>query len=136
MGITYVDAEVTGPTGKSEAVRLLVDSGATYTLLPEQVWKAIELEPTREISFRLADGSRMVRQASECYISLDHGEGHSPVILGEPGDVGLLGVVTLENFGPVFNPLSRTLHPMRFLLMAAGGGSREHTALQTPQSSK
>ena len=116
MGITYVDAVVTGPTGKQEALERLVDSGASYSLLPEQVWRANELEPTREISFRLADGSRMVRQVSECYISLDDGEGHSPVILGEPGDVGLLGVVTLEILGLVFNPFSRTLHPMRHLI--------------------
>ena len=42
MGITYVDAGAIGPTGKRASVRLLVDSGATYSLLPEQVWKAIE----------------------------------------------------------------------------------------------
>ena len=49
MGITYVDAEATGPTGKRVPVRLMVDSGASYSLLPEDVWTAIELEPTREI---------------------------------------------------------------------------------------
>jgi hypothetical protein len=46
------------------------------------------------------------------------GESHSPVILGEPGDAPLLGVVTLENLGLVFNPFTRTLHPMRLLLAA------------------
>ena len=44
------------------------------------------------------------------------GDGHSPVILGEPGDEALLGVVTLEMIGLVFNPFTRTLHPMRLLL--------------------
>jgi hypothetical protein len=44
------------------------------------------------------------------------GDGHSPVILGEPGDSALLGVVTLENLGLVFNPFTRTLHPMKLLL--------------------
>ena len=62
MGITYVEAEAIGPTGKREAVRLLVDSGATYSLLPENIWRAIELEPTREMSFSLADGTQVVRQ--------------------------------------------------------------------------
>jgi hypothetical protein len=32
------------------------------------------------------------------------------------GDDALLGVVTLEMLGLVFNPFSRTLHPMRLLL--------------------
>ena len=118
MGITYVDAEATGPTGKRAPVRLMVDSGATYSLLPEDVWKAIGLEPTREHSFSMADGTQIARRISECNLSLEHGEGHSPVILGEPGDSGLLGVVTLEILGLVLNPFSRTLHPMRALLMS------------------
>ncbi len=58
------------------------------------------------------------RQVSECYLMLLHGEGHTPVILGEPGDAeALLGVVTLEILGLVFNPFSRTLQPMRPLLI-------------------
>ena len=116
MGITYVDAEAVGPTGKRETVRLLVDSGATYTLLPENVWRAIELEPTREMNFSLADGTQVQRRISTCWLVLEQGEDHTPVILGEPGDAGLLGVVTLEILGLVFNPFSRTLHPMRMLL--------------------
>ena len=120
MGITYVEAVAVGPTGKREAVRLLVDSGATYSLLPERVWRAIELEPTREMSFSLADGTQVVRRISGCWLSLEQGEGHSPVILGEPGDEGLLGVVTLEILGLVLNPFNRTLQPLRAMLMGLG----------------
>ena len=39
--------------------------------------------------------------------------GHTPVILGEPRDDALLGVVTLEEMGLVFNPFERSLQPMR-----------------------
>ena len=117
MGITYVEAEAFGPTGKRESVRLLVDSGATYSLLPEQVWKAIELTPQREMGFTIADGTVVHHHVSECYLALSQVEGHTPVILGEPGDEGLLGVVTLEILGLVLNPFTRTLQPMRALLM-------------------
>ena len=41
MGVTYVDGRVTGPTGHSERIRFLVDSGAQYSLLPSDVWKRI-----------------------------------------------------------------------------------------------
>jgi predicted aspartyl protease len=115
MGITYISGTVTGPKGE-RTLDFLVDSGATYTLLPFDVWQAIGLTPKRSITFALADGSKVERAVSECHIALDVGEGHSPVILGEPGDDALLGVVTLETIGLVFNPFSRTLHPMRFLL--------------------
>lgn len=115
MGITYICGTVTGPKGQ-RTLDFLVDSGATYTLLPFEVWQAIGLDPKRTLTFALADGTKVERAISECHIALEAGEGHSPVILGEPGDDALLGVVTLENIGLVFNPFSRTLHPMRLLL--------------------
>ncbi|MEM3547366.1 MAG: aspartyl protease family protein [Candidatus Bathyarchaeia archaeon] len=116
MGITYVEGRVRGPTGEAD-VRFLVDSGVVYSLLPEEVWKRIGLTPMREHEFILADGSTVKRKVSECYISLPQGECHTPVILGEADDQALLGVVTLEILGLVFNPFKRTLQPMRMLLI-------------------
>ncbi len=116
MGITYVEGRVRGSTEKEESVRFLVDSGATYSLLPEKVWHAIGLRPMREHTFTLADGSVTTRKVSECYILLPLGEAHTPVILGEADDEALLGVVTLEILGLVLDPFKRTLKPMRMLL--------------------
>jgi clan AA aspartic protease len=116
MGITYIEGEVTGSNGKRATVRFLVDSGATYTLLPHEAWQAIALSPKRAVTFTLADGTAIERKVSECHIALPQGEGHTPVILGEPGDEPLLGTVTLEILGLVLNPFSRTLQPMRMLL--------------------
>ncbi|MBI4201994.1 MAG: aspartyl protease family protein [Chloroflexi bacterium] len=116
MGITYIEGTVRGPTGTEAAVRFLLDSGATYSLLPKPVWERIGLAPRRRLTFTLADGTPVERDVSECYIVLPQGEGHTPVILGEPDDEALLGIVTLKVLGLVFNPFSRTLHPMRMLL--------------------
>lgn len=116
MGVTYLEGRVEGPTGKPERVRFLVDSGATYSLLPRTVWKAIGLKPRRKVSFTLADGTTVARSVSEAVIELPQGKGHTPVILGEAGDEALLGVVTLEILGLVLNPFDRTLHPMRMML--------------------
>jgi len=116
MGITYAEGKLTGPTGKQTTVRFLVDSGATYTLVPHDVWKALDLVEKRTVTFSLADGTPVERRVSECHIALAQGEGHTPVILGEPGDEALLGVVTLEELGLVFHPFKRTLEPMRMLL--------------------
>lgn len=113
MGITYIEGEVKGPDGDSETVEFLVDSGATYSLLPERVWKNLGLEPKRTESFSLADGTEIERPVSECEISLPQGEGHTPVILGEPDEDPLLGVVTLEVLGLVFHPFKRELQTMK-----------------------
>ncbi len=116
MGITFVDGKVEGPTGK-EDVRFLIDSGATYSLLPYRIWNSIGLKAKRSLEFTLADGTIIKRDVSECHIELPQGEGHTPVILGEGSDDALLGVVTLEILGLVLNPFNRTLQPMKMMLV-------------------
>lgn len=116
MGITYAEGTLTSPNGQQATVRFLVDSGAIYTLVPHDVWKALDLVPKRTVRFSLADGTPIERPVSECHITLPQGDGHTPVILGEPGDEALLGAVTLEELGLVLHPFKRTLEPMRMLL--------------------
>ena len=115
MGLTYVDGFVSS-NGTKEPVTFLVDSGATYTVLPQAVWQQMGLKPKRTVSCSLADGTRLERSVSECMISLEQGESHTPVILGEESDEALLGVVTLEILGLGLNPFERTLQQMRVLL--------------------
>ncbi len=118
VGISYVQGTVRGPTGKEASARFLIDSGATYSLLPDTLWQTIGLAPKREMEFVLADGTTVRRPVSECHLSLPQGEGHTPVVLGQPGDAeALLGVVTLEILGLVFDPFRRVLHPMRALMV-------------------
>jgi clan AA aspartic protease len=117
VGLSYIQGTVRGPTG-ARSVRFLIDSGAVHSLLPEDMWQAIGLGPKREMDFALADGTTIRRAVSECHLSLPQGEAHTPVVLGQPGDAEpLLGVVTLEILGLVFDPFHRTLHPMRALLV-------------------
>src|SRR5438128_1147655 len=116
MGITYVEGTVAGPKGKQTTVEFLIDSGAKYTLLPLKSWKAIGLKPQRSLTFILADGTKVKRSISECYINLPQGETHTAVVLGKRGDEALLGVVTLEELGLVLNPFQRSLQPARMLL--------------------
>ena len=113
MGITYIDGTVKGPSGRTEQVTFFVDSGAKYTLLPYAVWQSLGLEPKREHTFALLDGTMLRKKISECHITLELGETHTPAILGEPDDQALLGTVTLDELGLVLHPFSRTLHPMR-----------------------
>ena len=116
MGVPYVEGEVKGPDGRKAAVRLLVDSGASYSVLPEKDWQAIGGKRKRSARFTLADGTQVERAISECHITLPQGDAHTPVVLGQRDDEPLLGVVTLEILGLVLNPFNRTLQPMRMLL--------------------
>jgi clan AA aspartic protease len=116
MGVMFIEGTVTGPTGKRAALKFLVDSGVTYTLLPWRVWRAIGLKPMDSIKLSLADGTEVERKVSECRIALPQGRRSTPVLLGEKGDEALLGTVTLEELRLVLNPFTRQLQPMRMLL--------------------
>lgn len=116
MGLTYVKGVAQNATGKRVNVKFLVDSGASYTLLPYQVWRTLGLKSMEVIRCELADGTEVERRLSECLLELDHRQRHTPVILGEKDDTALLGAITLEEFGLVLNPFTRELQPMRMML--------------------
>ncbi len=116
MGITFVAGTLTGPGGDTAEVEFMVDSGATYSVVPYETWQRLGIRPKRRVTLRLADGTEIQRAVGECHFTFEQGDGTSPVILGEPGDTALLGAVTLEVIGLVLNPLTRTLHPMQMLL--------------------
>ena len=65
MGLTFIQATVAGTRGRKRTLRFLVDSGASYTVLPEKVWKGIGLRPRRELTFTLADGPELPRKVSQ-----------------------------------------------------------------------
>jgi hypothetical protein len=48
MGITYAPGVLTGPTGKQAPVEFLVDSGAVRSLVPHDIWKALDPVPRRK----------------------------------------------------------------------------------------
>jgi len=52
MGLTKIKTEV-GRRNPQE-VDFLVDSGASYTVLPEKVWKSLGLKPFEKMEFVLA----------------------------------------------------------------------------------
>jgi clan AA aspartic protease len=118
MGLTDVLMEVANPRAPSKRLRakFLVDSGATYSVLPEALWRALKLKPEEMVEFALADGSSVERGVTEARFFYAGRARTAPAILGSRGDVPLLGVVTLENLGLMLNPLRRELVPLRTML--------------------
>ena len=101
-------------------MRFLIDSGLTYTVLKKEVWERLGLREVSRVTLVLADGTTIERGLSEAIIELPpYGERHSPVILGESEDENLLGVVTLEMFGLVLDPLRREIRQGRILMKRA-----------------
>ena len=120
MGLVTVSMLVKGRRGRSRKVEMFVDSGAVWSVLPKKDWEALGLKAKRTHSFSLADGTTIERSVSDCRFCFEGDEAPSPVVLGEEGDVALLGCVTLETLALVLNPFDRSLRPMRMLLAAVG----------------
>ncbi len=115
MGLIKITGKV-GKGKKATEVDFLVDSGATFTVLPENVWKKLNLKPLEELKFSLADSTIISRQISEVWLEYG-GRGRTvQVILGAPKDEALLGALTLEALGLVLNPFTRELMPMKLML--------------------
>jgi clan AA aspartic protease len=101
---------------KVAEVNFLIDSGAIYSLVPGKILDLLDIEPYKEMSFSLADGTTLKRKVCSAYFEFDGEGGPAPVVYGEEGDEPLLGATTLESLGLVLNPFTRTLHPMRMLM--------------------
>jgi len=118
MGVIYVQARLRRLDGRGPTrnVRFLVDSGAIYSVLPEEIWRALRLKAERQVEFTLADGTPIERSVSECRFEIRGEAATSPVVLGVDHDGALLGAVTLETLGFMLNPLTRQILPMRMTL--------------------
>lgn len=120
VGMTYIRGKVSRPEGRSRRIDIefIVDSGAVYSVVPEDIWKRLRLEGRRVAHFRLADGTEITRPVSRCAFEIAGVSEVSPVVLGGPRDAPLLGMVTLETLGLMLNPLTRELLPMKLMLLS------------------
>jgi predicted aspartyl protease len=118
MGITTLTIEVGNPASPetTEGLEFLIDSGAIYSVVPKPVLERLGIKPVAEQTFRLADGSKIVRKKGVALFKYGGQIGGADVIFGEEGDQQLLGAFTLEALGLALNPLRRELVPLPMIL--------------------
>jgi predicted aspartyl protease len=118
MGLTHVEIEVANPADpKSKVrVRLLVDSGATLSVISGTLLRRLGIRPHSKRSFIMANGEKIERQVGNADFLFQGQHGASPVIFGKPGDSDLLGIVTLEALGFILDPIRRELRPLPMML--------------------
>jgi len=120
---------------KSMEIELVVDTGATYPVIPLGLAEELGIRAVETRTFVLADDSRIERELG--WAGLKYGDRASPslVILGGRDDVPILGALALEGLGLEADPAARSLRPTaQFLLGAREGGSEtvERVLVQNP----
>lgn len=96
--------------------RFLVDSGASFTVLPKDFVDRLKLRPNFTREFILADGKKVERKIGNASIKYGEDEIVTPVVLGKKGDSPLLGTITLESFGLLLDPFQRKLYKSTMML--------------------
>jgi predicted aspartyl protease len=87
-----------------------------YSVVDGDSLGKLGIQPTGTRTFILMDGTEIRRRVGTALFRFRGEERGSTVVFGEPGDVALIGVVTLEEFGLMLDPLRRELLPMRLSL--------------------
>lgn len=118
MGLFYVPATLTGPTGRSEQLELLVDTGATFVVVPRMLADRLELRPTRTCPLQIAGGREESWPLAEARLAIDGLEVTTPCVIAPNGPT-LLGAVALESLLLAVDPIAKRLVPVKGFVGAA-----------------
>ena len=113
MGTFFVEAQLAAleNPGRREPVKLLVDSGSTYTWVAAPVLRALSVAPSERRRVVTIEGQVVERDAAEVLITLEGRTLHTVCLFGGAGDLDVLGAYTLEGFGLGVDPVQRKLIP-------------------------
>ncbi len=119
MGLTSVKIVIANPKSpeRTREVELLVDTGATYSMIQSKILRELGIEPHGRRSFTLASGEKIQREVGGALYKLNGILGYAGVIFGEEGDQSLLGVTALEEMGLEVDPVTRKLKSTELYLL-------------------
>jgi clan AA aspartic protease len=119
MGAFSVTIEIGDPQGQHfEPVDALVDTGASYTVVPRSLLARLDVTPYVRDTFVLADGRRAELDIGQTWVRVDARSVVTLVVFGDEGIEPLLGAYTLEGLRLAPDPVSRQLIPVPGRLMA------------------
>ncbi len=119
MGHIYQEVRLRAE--KTITIRMLVDTGATFSVIPPRLARELGIKrPRRSVSVRLADGGRVRLGADVAVLQIDGREAPATILIGKV-DEPLLGVEALEALGLVVDPQRKRLSPSRPYAVRLGG---------------
>jgi len=109
MGHLYTDVTVKGSKTALELKNVLVDTGATYTVLPEEVLEEVGAwGPMPDIEVELGNGEKVKARAYGVAIKIEGVEAPS-ISISFRGAQAVIGIETLESIGLKLDPTTGKL---------------------------
>lgn len=113
MGIFNVTIQIGNLNGEHlQDVEVMVDTGATTTVIPRSILAGLGITPTRQATFEYADGQQVELDMAQANAKVEGIETVTWVIFGEEGTPPLLGAYTLEGVLLAVDPYNQQLIPV------------------------
>ena len=118
MGFVYVDVGVSNPSTPdvSEKVRVLVDTGATLSILPASLLERLGIRRIGKKKFR-GLGGVVTREIGMVSMRYDGAVAGVTTISGEEDDPAIMGVTALESLGFDVDPVAGKLKSVEMLML-------------------
>jgi len=117
MGLVWVDAVIRSPfTDRVVAVKALVDTDATLSVVPRRVAEELQLPV---IGRRRAATAKGLTELDECLgvVEIMGRKAYTHILVSDDVDVVLLGAVTLETLGFEVDPVTGKLKEAKTYLL-------------------
>ena len=109
MGHLYADMTVRGSKASVQLKKVLIDTGATYTVLPEEILEEVGAwGPMPEVEVELGNGEKVKAKAYGVAIKIEEVEAPS-ISITFKGAQTVIGVETLESIGLRLDPTTGQL---------------------------
>lgn len=120
MGTFHESIQLAHPQRPKQAIALeaVVDTGATYTWIPEDMLKRLGIKPFETRPLKIASGKIIERKLGLALVTVREKTMPTPVLFGDKGSEPLLGAVTMEELGLSVDPVHRTLVPITAYLLS------------------
>ena len=96
----------------------LVDTGATFTTLPRELARRLQLDVLNQRRIQMAGGEQTIDQ-SFAYFDYDGRQTVTPVWISDTYPGVLIGVITFEALGLAVDPSTGRLTNSQFLLLVS-----------------
>ena len=118
VGTFFQTIEIAAATrGDFLSVEAMVDTGATYTSVPQPLLESLGITATESQSFLSANGQAVEYDIAQVRVRMDGRERYTICIFEEEGSPALLGAFTLEAFSLSVDPVNQRLAPVSSYLV-------------------
>jgi len=95
---------------------MMVDTGSTFTWVPEGLAQELGARVIRPVSIRVADNRAVERTLGELEVEIEGRAATRLVVFGHEGEMALVGADTLEGLLFEVDPVEGKLRPLAYAL--------------------